>query len=82
MEERTCPSGHRLPVDQFHSYVKLDVDDYDDAIIFDCPSGKRGHTFTLRRAVASGMFNIEEAAKIRRMGIAHKASVVEASGGS
>lgn len=75
MEERTCPSGHTLPVDQFKSYVKLDVKDYDDAIIFDCPGGKRGHTFTLRKAVAKGMFNTEEAANIRRMGISHRQGV-------
>ena len=76
MEKRTCPNGHVLPVDQFHSYVKLDIEDCDDAIVFDCPGGKRGHTFTLRKAVASGMFNTEEAVKIRRMGVAHRKSVV------
>ena len=79
MEERTCPSGHTLPVDQFRSYVELGVKDYDDAITFTCPGGKRGHTFTLRKAVAKGMFNTEEAAKIRRMGVAHREGV---AGGS
>lgn len=68
MEKRTCPSGHTLLVTEFHSYVKLDEEDIDKAITFDCPVGKRGHTFNLRKAVASGMFNIEEAAKIRQMG--------------
>lgn len=75
MEEKTCPSGHTLPLNQFHSYVKLDVKDYDDAIIFDCPGGKRGHTFTLRKAISKGMFNTEEATKIRQMGRNHKEGV-------
>lgn len=72
-EERTCPSGHKLPVTDFHSYVDLKEPELDDAITFECPGGKRGHSFTLRKAVASGMFNIEEAAKIRTMGQRTKA---------
>ena len=67
-EERTCPSGHTLPVADFHSYVDLKLPELDDAITFYCPGGKRGHSFTLRKAVAGGMFNTEEAAKIRKVG--------------
>lgn len=74
MESRICPSGHIHSVDKFHSYVKLDVEDPDLAVIFDCPGGKRAHQFSLRKAVASGMFTIEEAAKIRVAGIAHRAA--------
>jgi len=68
----TCPSGHSVSVTDLKSYVKLDVEEPDDAVIFDCPGGKRGHQFTLRKAVASGMFNTEEAARIRRSGIKHR----------
>jgi hypothetical protein len=64
-EERTCPSGHKLPVEQFKAYVDLTIKDIDEEIKLDCPGGKRGHTFSLRKAIVSGMFNIEEAAKIR-----------------
>ena len=71
-EERTCPSGHKLTVADFHSYVDLKKPELDDAITFSCPGGKRGHSFTLRKAVAGGMFNIEEAAKIRAMGEQHR----------
>ncbi len=39
MEERTCPSGHTLTVDKFHSVVALKVKEIDDAIVFDCPAG-------------------------------------------
>jgi len=75
IEERTCPSGHKLLVTDFHSYVDLKKPEMDDAITFTCPGGKRGHSFTLRKAVASGMFNIEEAAKIRITGQRTKAGV-------
>jgi hypothetical protein len=64
VEERTCPSGHRLPVRAFESYVDL-TKKGDDAILFSCPGGKRGHIFSLRRAITSGMFTEDEAAKIR-----------------
>lgn len=73
MEERTCPSGHKLPVDQFHSYLDLTKTNIDDAILFDCPGGKRGHTFTLVKAAAAGMFTPDEAAKIRSSAYQHKA---------
>lgn len=69
---RTCPSGHKLTVDKFHSTVYLTKEEIDDAIVFDCPGGKRGHTFTLRKAEVSGMFNIEEVEKIRQAGLAHR----------
>ena len=60
-EKRTCPSGHTLIVSEFKSHLKLDVPDITDAVIFECPGGARGHQFTLRKAVGSGMFNIQEA---------------------
>lgn len=69
MRQFTCPSGHKLDETAFSSYVDMKVPDIDDAVIFNCPGGKRGHTFTLRKAVNSRMFNIEEAAKIRESGI-------------
>ena len=77
MEQRICPSGHIHTVDKFHSYVKLDVEDPDLAIVFDCPGGKREHQFTLRKAVAAGMFTIEEAARIRQTGLALQESTKE-----
>jgi len=68
-EQKTCPSGHTLPIAEFHSYVDLTVTgNNDDAVIFDCPGGKRGHQFTLRKAVAKKMFTAEEGAKIRESG--------------
>jgi len=63
-EELTCPKGHKYPVKDFHSYIK-DRDNLDDGIVFDCPGGKQGHTFTLRKAVASGMFSIADAKRIQ-----------------
>ncbi len=72
MEERTCPSGHTLTVDKFQSVVALTVKEIDDAIVFSCPGGKRGHTFTLRKAETSGMFTAEEAERIRQGGIRHR----------
>lgn len=69
----TCPSGHTEPVTSIHSYVDLKAPEIDDAITFECPGGKRGHTFTLRRALKAGTFNEEEAARIREGGKAHRA---------
>ena len=79
MEVRVCPNGHEYPVDQFHSYVKLEIADLDDAITFTCPGPKntrhhREHAFSLRKAVAGKMFSIEEAAIIRQAGIRHRDS--------
>lgn len=71
--ELTCPSGHTLPPAEFRSYVDMTVEELDDAITFTCPGGKRGHTFSLRKAVAAKMFTIEEAARIRESGKQHKA---------
>ena len=71
-EKRTCPSGHTLPVDQFRSYVDLEKEEVDDAITFSCPGGKRGHDFSLRRGIASGMFTEEEAEKLRRVALVTK----------
>lgn len=65
-KEYTCPSGHKFPVEKFHSYVDTTIADLDNAVIFDCPGGKRGHSFSLRKAVGSGMFSIEEGMKIRQ----------------
>lgn len=64
MELLTCPSGHKLNPAKFICIVDTKITDIDDAVIFTCPGGKRGHTFTLRKAVASGMFTIEQAALI------------------
>ncbi len=66
--EFTCPSGHTVQATELHSYVSLTVSDLDEGITFECPGGKRGHTFTLKKAVASGMFMEEEAANIRAGG--------------
>jgi hypothetical protein len=61
---RTCPNGHAFPETEFKAYIKLDVEDIKDAVIFDCPGGVRGHQFTLRKAVASNMFTLDEANKL------------------
>ena len=66
MPRRVCPSGHELPVEQFKSYIDL-TKEGDESINFECPGGKRGHTFSLSKAVASRMFTEEEATKIREM---------------
>lgn len=71
--ELTCPSGHKVKVEDLHSYVKLNEGELDDAIAFSCPGGKRGHNFSLRKAVAAGTFNIEEASRIRASGAKHLA---------
>jgi hypothetical protein len=68
MREFTCPSGHTFEDDKFHSTVDLTKTDIDDAITFECPGGKRGHSFSLKRAVKSGMFNEEEGARICAQG--------------
>lgn len=65
-EEFTCPSGHRLPVEQFHSYVDL-TKQGDEAVLFACPGGKRGHQFNLAKAAASGMFSSQELIDIRAL---------------
>ena len=61
----TCPSGHRLPASAFHSYArtKPEFTGY-DRVEFTCDGGKRGHSFTLTKAVQSGMFTTEEADKL------------------
>jgi len=69
---KKCPSGHELTFDHFHSIVDLTKPDIMQAIIFTCDGGKRGHHFTLEKAVKSGMFTQEEAEKIKQMGIAHQ----------
>ena len=63
-EKRTCPSGHTLIVSEFKAIINLGVEDITDAVVFSCPGGARGHQFTLRKAVGSGMFNLDEANKI------------------
>lgn len=73
--EITCPSGHIVKIADIHSFVDLTKSDLDEAIIFECPGGKRGHTFTLRKAVAKKTFTIEEAARIRAEGGRKKAIV-------
>jgi len=66
--EFTCPSGHTVQATELHSYVSLTEGDLNEGITFACPGWKRGHTFTLKKAVASGMFTEEEAANIRAGG--------------
>ena len=79
MVERICPSGHKLDEAKFFTYVDLKIPDIDDAIIFDCPGGKRGHKFTLRKAVRSGMFTAEEAAKLRESGTQTRARALQST---
>jgi hypothetical protein len=79
-EKFTCPSGHEVTPEQLHSTVDLNVRDIDDAVVFDCSGGKRGHTFTLRRAVQSGMFTEDQAAKIRAGAIQHRARYKNSEG--
>jgi len=57
--------------------------DLNEGITFECPGGKRGHTFTLKKAVASGMFTEEDAARIRAGGVKYRTdneAAVTASG--
>ena len=65
MEEKfTCPKGHTLPFSEFHATIKVDVPDIDDAVVFECPGGARGHHFTLRQAVVGKMFTPEQGKNI------------------
>jgi hypothetical protein len=57
--------------------VKTDIEDPDIAIIFTCPGGKQEHEFNLRKAVAAGMFSIEQAARIRQQGARHRQEFLE-----
>jgi len=59
-----CPNGHELTPDHFHSYVDLKEPDLMKAVTFSCDGGKRGHKFTLAKAVKSGMFTPDQAEKI------------------
>ncbi len=70
--EKTCPSGHKLTFDHFHSYVDVKEPDLMKAVTFYCDGGKRGHSFTLEKAVKSGMFTMEEAEKIKIMAALEK----------
>ena len=68
-----CPSGHDVKVADLHSTVKLETGiEIEDAILFSCPGGKRGHSFTLRQAVASGMFTQDQAGRISLGGLKHR----------
>lgn len=67
-----CPSGHLLSFDHFHSTVKLDEPDIMKAVVFTCDGGKRGHEFTLEKAVAKGMFTKEQGDKIASQGKEHR----------
>ena len=81
--EFTCPAGHTVQATELHSYVSLTEANLDDGITFECPGGKRGHSFTLRKAVAKGMFTEEEAANIRAGGERYRAeneATITASG--
>ena len=76
--EFKCPSGHEITFLQLHSTVILAESDIDLAIVFECPGGKRGHTFTLKKAVAAGMFTEEEAGRIREGGRKHRETFAKA----
>ena len=56
-----CPRGEEWPASGFKSFVNIKEEMTYDAITFTCPAG---HTFTLKRAVKTGMFTEEEAQKI------------------
>jgi hypothetical protein len=71
--EFKCPSGHTVKATDLHSYVKLVEKNIFEAVTFSCPGGKRGHEFTLKKAVAAGMFNQEEADRIAESGRQHQA---------
>lgn len=76
--EFKCPSGHTVQATDLHSTVVLAEPDIDQAIVFECPGGKRGHSFTLKRAVAAGMFTEEEAERIRAGGRNHREKFAKA----
>ncbi len=69
---KKCPSGHELSYDHFHSYVDLKEPDLMKAVTFSCDGGKRGHSFTLEKAVKFGMFTPEEADKIKAQAEIHR----------
>lgn len=71
--EFKCPSGHTVKATDLHSTVILKEPDIEKAVVFDCPGGKRGHTFTLKKAKDAGMFTADEAAAIARGGRIHQA---------
>jgi hypothetical protein len=73
-----CPAGHELKPQELHSTVLLAEPDINRAILFTCPGGKRGHEFTLEKAVAAGMFTEEEADRIRLGGKQHRAMYAKA----
>jgi hypothetical protein len=75
-----CPSGHTVQATELHSTVKLKETDIYEAIIFECPGGKRGHTFTLKKAVTAGVFTKEEAARIAEGGKQHQAKYAPKGG--
>lgn len=77
-EQRTCPSGHKLLMVQFHAYIDTALQG-DESIIFNCPGGKREHSFNIRQAVGCGMLSIEEAFKIVMEATIHRASVTPLS---
>jgi len=62
--EITCPSGHSVKSVDVHSTVKLVERDIYEAVVFECPGGKRGHSFTLKKGIEKGTFTAAEAAKI------------------
>ena len=76
--EFKCPSGHTVQASDLHSTVILKEADIDLAIVFECPGGKRGHSFTLKKAVAAGMFTEEEAERIRVGGREHRKKYAKA----
>ncbi|MFA5429819.1 MAG: hypothetical protein WC329_01515 [Candidatus Omnitrophota bacterium] len=71
--EFKCPSGHTVKATDLHSTVILAEADIEKAVVFECPCGKRGHTFTLKKAKDAGMFTVEEASRIAEGGRIHQA---------
>ncbi|KKL21481.1 hypothetical protein LCGC14_2445010 [marine sediment metagenome] len=59
----TCPWGVEHPAESVTSVVSTTEPDLDLAVVFDCGCGRRG--FTLKRAIASGIFTDDEIEKLR-----------------
>jgi hypothetical protein len=57
-----CPRGEKWPTESFKSYIDsgAEVQTY-ETITFVCPAG---HSFKLKRAVATKMFTAEQAQRI------------------
>ena len=67
-----CPSGHEVTPDQIHAYVDLKEPDIEKAACFWCEGGKRGHKFTLEKAIKSGMFTAKQGQRIKEKAALHR----------